>query len=183
MRNRARARAIGLLALSAAVPLFVSAGARAAAPRHTVVPDLEPAQADSTCYRFAAADRDFTAKMNQERKSKGLGAMRLDPELSRVAKKHTQEMIKADSLFHSSSSQLSKRVTRWRTLGENVGVGADVDGLHRAFMNSTAHRENVLFPGFVFVGVGTITQNGKMWTTMIFELRDNPGTRLSMPRC
>ncbi len=180
-RSRLKLAAAGFAALFLA-SLAVAAQA-AAPPIQAASEALEPAQADSTCYRYAAADRQFTDKMNQERRNKGLGTMKLDPELSRVAKKHTSEMIAADELFHSPTPQLSSRVTRWSTLGENVGVGGDVDSLHQAFMNSPDHRENVLFKGFVHVGVGTIVKNGKMWTTMIFELRNNPGTALRMPRC
>lgn len=171
--------AIALIA-AFSIPVGLTVSARAAAPPlgHDV---LGPVQRDSTCYRYATADRQFTDKMNEERQSRGLGLMRLDPELSWVAKKHTMDMIKANQLFHSSSSQLTSRITRWSTLGENVGVGGDVDSLHQAYMNSPDHRDNILFKGFLFVGVGTIVKDGKMWTTTIFELRNNPGTRLRMP--
>ncbi|MFN2526058.1 MAG: CAP domain-containing protein [Actinomycetota bacterium] len=181
MRPQPRTRSIAIaLAATFAIPVGLTVTARAAAP--PLGGDLfGPATADSTCYKYAAADRQFTDKMNQERKSRGLGTMRLDPELSWVAKKHTQDMIKANQIFHSSSQQLTSRITRWSTLGENVGVGGDVDSLHQAYMDSPDHRENILFKGFTFVGVGTVVTNGKMWTTTIFELRNNPGTRLRMP--
>lgn len=139
--------------------------------------------ANNACFDFKADERDFTAKMNAERKKKGKSNMALDPELSKVARKHTNEMVNKNLLHHTDSSTLARRVTSWTTLGENVGVGSTVDSLHTAFMNSPAHRDNVLFSSFKYVGVGTKTVDGRLWVTVIFEAQTNPGTTLNMPRC
>jgi len=149
------------------------------------IPNLFPTAtgSDNPCYRFNAAEKAFTSKMNQARKSKGLGTMKLDPELGKVGKKHTTEMIRANSLHHTSTTKLKRRVTNWVTLGENVGVGSTVDSLHSAFMNSPSHKANILHGTFNNVGVGVKSSGGRMWVTVIFEARSNPGTRLSMPSC
>lgn len=141
------------------------------------------AGSDNPCYTFNAAERGFTSKMNQERKERGLGTMKLDPELSRAAMKHTREMTGTDTLHHTTSTALTRRVTNWVTLGENVGVGAEVATLHAAFMASPAHKDNILHSSFNNVGVGVGKASGRMWVTVIFEARSNPGTRLSMPSC
>lgn len=149
------------------------------------LPDLFPSAAgsDNTCYKFTTAERAFTSNMNQERKQRGLGTMKLDPELSRVAMRHTKEMTSANTLMHTTTTALTRRVTNWVTLGENVGVGAEVATLHAAFMNSPAHKDNILHSTFNNVGVGVGKANGRMWVTVIFEARSNPGTRLAMPNC
>lgn len=149
------------------------------------LPDNSPtaAGADNPCYSFSAAERSFASKMNQERRERGLGTMKLDPELSRVAMKHTREMTSNNTLYHTTTSALTRRVTNWVTLGENVGVGAEVSTLHSAFMASPAHKDNVLHSSFNNVGVGVGQGGGRMWVTVIFEARSNPGTRLSMPSC
>ncbi|MDP9068735.1 MAG: CAP domain-containing protein [Actinomycetota bacterium] len=139
--------------------------------------------ADNTCYKFTAAERGFASKMNQERKARGLGTMKLDPELGKVSARHTKEMTSINTLVHSTTTQLTRRVTNWTSLGENVGVGATVDSLHTAFMNSPAHRDNILHGPFNNVGVGVKKDGGRMWVTVIFETRGNPGTRLAMPSC
>jgi uncharacterized protein YkwD len=107
----------------------------------------------------------------------------MDPELSRVARKHTFEMVRRRTLYHTSAGKLRRRVVRWVLLGENVGVGGTVGSLHRAFMHSPAHRANVLRPTFNHSGVGVKKAGGRMWVTVIFQSRSNPGTRLRMPRC
>jgi uncharacterized protein YkwD len=149
------------------------------------LPDLFPAAtgSDNPCYTFTAAERGFASKMNEERRQRGLGTMKMDPELSRVAMRHTKEMTGANTLMHTTTTALTRRVTNWVTLGENVGVGAEVGTLHSAFMNSPAHKDNILHSRFNNVGVGVANAGGRMWVTVIFEAQSNPGTRLSMPSC
>lgn len=149
------------------------------------MPDLWPTATgtDNPCYKYTRAERGFHSKMNQSRKAAGLGTMKLDPEVSKVAKRHTRDMVRSNTLVHSSNTELTRRVTNWITLGENVGVGSAVDSLHSAFMNSPAHKANILHSAFNNVGVGSVKKDGRMWVTVIFEARSNPGTRLKMPSC
>ena len=145
-----------------------------------------PAQAASACsgsWSYKASERGFASKMNLVRKAAGRSGLSLDPELSKAARKHTAEMVARDTLYHTPSRALKSRVTNWTWLGENVGVGGTVDSLHKAFMNSKAHRDNILFSKFRHVGVGVTEVNGRMWVTVIFEAESNPGTTLRMPAC
>lgn len=132
--------------------------------------------ASAACYSPNKPERRFARLINTARTS--AGDLRLDPELSKVAKVHTRDMVKTNSLHHSTSSELRNRVTNWSTLGENVGVGAKVASLHEAFMNSPAHRDNILQGTFRHVGVGVIKKDGRMWVTVIFEARSDPGSTL-----
>jgi uncharacterized protein YkwD len=50
-------------------------------------------------------------------------------------------------------------------------------------MNSPAHRDNIMFTSFRYVGVGTLQAKDRLWVTVIFENQRDPGTRLRMPRC
>ena len=137
----------------------------------------------SSCWTYRPKERGFARAMNEERVAREMGRMRLDPELSRAARVHTREMIDADLLHHTSSTSLRRRVTNWTVLGENVGVGGTVGSLHAAFMASPAHKDNILYSPFKYVGIGTATGLGRLWVTVIFESRKDPGTRLRMPRC
>lgn len=141
------------------------------------------AAGDSTCWSASRAERGFTKKMNVVRGGMGLGKLELDPELSKVARVHSREMVRADKLHHTPAKTLSRRVTNWVTLGENVGVGSTVASLHAAFMASPTHKDNIVLEKYNHVGVGTKKANGKLWVTVIFEARTNPGTTLPMPSC
>jgi uncharacterized protein YkwD len=138
---------------------------------------------ENQCWTYRPSERLFSKMMNAAREKADLPKLSLDPEASKVARKHTTEMVQRDLLHHTPSASLVRRVTRWEILGENVGVGSTVDSLHRAFMDSPPHRANVLFSKFRHVGVGVRKSDGKMWVTVILENRLDPGTRLRMPRC
>jgi len=141
------------------------------------------ASSRSTCYKFKDSERAFARKINATRSSRGKGKLRLDPELSRVARQHSREMVKKGLLFHQTSSQFARRITNWTMIAENVGYGSEVGELHRAFMGSPLHAANILNSSYRFVGTGVVTVGNQMWVTVIFEARSNPGTSLQMPRC
>ena len=138
---------------------------------------------DSTCWNPRAFERGFLSKLNQAREEAGKRRLRLDPELSKVARKHTREMTERNLLYHTSNDAMRRRVTFWSVLGENVGVGHTVDTLHVAFMNSPAHRDNIMYPTYRHVGIGTASASGRLWVTVVFQASENPGTTLRMPKC
>lgn len=121
-------------------------------------------------------EKGFAAKVNKERGKRGLVKLKLDPQVSKAAKLHTQEMIDKQTLEHTPNDVISKRVTNWTVLGENVGVGSSVTSLHKAFMKSPAHKDNILFDEFRYVGIGAKKSGGKLWVTFIFEAEADPGT-------
>ncbi|MQB01514.1 MAG: hypothetical protein GEU78_14685 [Actinobacteria bacterium] len=166
---------LGLLALLPGLPT----SAPAAVPPGGAGPDvlIEPEHL-AACFAFKTPERSFVRKHNTARRARGLGPLKMDIHLGKVARYHTREMTRRNSLYHTSSRQLSYRVTRWSTLGENVGVGGTVGSLFKAFMNSPAHRANILYSKFNHIGVGTLRKYGRLWVTVIFEARNNPGTRL-----
>ena len=134
--------------------------------------------ASAACYSPNAKERAFVRKMNQARVNAGKSRLRLDPEISKVSKVHTRAMAGDNSLYHTSTSVLGRRVTNWILLGENVGVGGTVSSLHTAFMNSPAHRANILLSSFRHVGVGVVQSGDRLWVTVTFEARSDPGTPL-----
>jgi uncharacterized protein YkwD len=87
-------------------------------------------------------------------------------------------MDRKNRLYHTPSRKLRYRVTRWNLLGENVGVGRSVKSLHRAFMASPGHRENVMYSRFQHVGVGVRKDPDRIWVAIVFEAARNPGTRM-----
>lgn len=138
---------------------------------------------DSKCWSYREDERTFKKLTNEARVLEGLVKLKLDPELSRVARKHTKEMIVAGELYHTPPKIFGARVTRWKKLGENVGRGTGVLALQDAFMQSLVHRDNILKPGYRYMGVGTRWVEDVLWVTVVFEARNNPGTTLKMPKC
>ena len=136
------------------------------------------ATASASCYSPTRKERSFVRKMNRARIEEGHAPLKLDLEVSKVSKVHTRAMAKDASLYHTSSATLSRRVTNWILLGENVGVGGTVSSLHRAFMESPHHRANIMLPQFQYVGVGAVMAGDRLWVTVTFEAKSNPGSPL-----
>lgn len=77
-------------------------------------------------------------------------------------------MAERDDPYHNP--QLGQEVQGWDMVGENVGVGWEVDGLHRAFMDSSTHRDIILAPQFTEIGVGVLTgRDGRLWVVEVFR--------------
>lgn len=134
-----------------------------------------------TCYSYSKKDRSLAQRTNRARSGHHIRRMSLDPHLSRVAKRHSHAMASKYTLYHSTS--LGSLVKRWKTLGENVGYAGSVKKVHKAFMNSAAHKSNILRSAFRNFGVGVVKKKGKIWATVVFQGRKNPGTTLKMPSC
>lgn len=157
---------------------------REAAPHQVAASaDLPLGSSSSSCWDVKPAEKRMKRLIVTERKRRDLSGLRLDPELSKVARVHTSDMIGSGGLFHQPAEQLATRVTRWLKLGENVGAGASIASLHDAFMGSKTHRANILKPAFRHVGVGVSHHEGEKWITVVFESRRDPGTTLAMPSC
>lgn len=178
-------KASRIVAAAATAVIFFGAAPLASAEIPAVSLDGVSAlgASDNRCWTYKDSERGFARRINSERVLEGVGKLSLDPELSKSALKHTWEMVRNNELYHTPSDKLRRRVTNWTILGENVGVGGTVSSLHEAFMNSPAHRDNVLYNTFAHVGVGVVKKAGRMWVTVIFEAVADPGTTLSMPTC
>lgn len=109
---------------------------------------------------------DMLAKINAERTSQGLNALSSHGTLVAHARTHSAEMAATDSIWHTKN--LGGVVSGWSRIGENVGRGPSVNSLHRAFMNSSGHKANIL-GDFTHAGVGTfVTEAGMMYVTVVF---------------
>jgi hypothetical protein len=110
----------------------------------------------------------FVAKVNALRASKGLSTLTVDGNLTAIAQDWSAHMAAAHAISHRGD--LSSGVTsNWRRLGENVGVGPDVDALMAAFIASPAHYANLVDPSFTHIGVGTFrTAEGLLYTAHEF---------------
>jgi hypothetical protein len=139
------------------------------------------ARAGGSCYRYSERDRLLAKKTNQARANAGVRRLTLDPHLSRVARRQARAMARRRALYHTSN--LGSLVTRWRSLGENVGYATGVKRVHRTFMNSSGHRSNILKSGYRHMGTGVKKTGRYVWVAVVFESRRNPGTTLKMPSC
>ncbi|MEA2477264.1 MAG: hypothetical protein QOC87_1463 [Actinomycetota bacterium] len=156
----------------------------------SAVPAAAHGHQSAGCWKLWPSEKDFAVKTNAARTHNSVAKLHLDPQLSRVAKLHAHEMAHRNVLYPPSIDNLRHRVTRWSSLGENVGVDGGVrdygsartvGALQKAFLASPEHRANILLPSYRYMGVGVARHNNQMWVTVIFESAQDPGTSLRMP--
>jgi hypothetical protein len=116
----------------------------------------------------SGAESAFVSRINGIRSSKGLGPLQVYGELVGIARGWSDSMAAQQNISHNPSytGQVS---ANWSKLGENVGVGYDVDGLMNAFVNSPAHYKNIVDPAYNYIGLGVSYGNdGRMYVTQDF---------------
>jgi len=106
--------------------------------------------------------------INDDRADKDRAALELDLELSRYAKRHSQDMVDAGALFHTIDLAAKLKGKHWSIGGENVGVAPSLPDLEDMFMASTPHRRNILNREFDHFAVGVVESDGNFWVTVIF---------------
>jgi uncharacterized protein YkwD len=110
--------------------------------------------------------------LNNARTSRNIGQVYLGPKfMQRRAQTHSQEMADAGYIFHSNLTRTVEGLT-WTFAGENVGAGASILSVHRAFMASPEHRANYLQTRFDRVAVGVVRANGSVWITVVLWSHD-----------
>lgn len=130
----------------------------------------------------SGTESEFLAHINSTRSSNGLGPLSVDGGLRSHARNHTQDMMDANQIFHSTAAELRAAAgSGWTKLGENVGRGGSVSSLHQAFMDSKGHRANIL-GDYNYVGIGTGTKDGILYVTVVFMQKGSaPTTTTTSP--
>ena len=136
-----------------------------------------PARAGGN-YRWNNPERCFIKKINKARSKQGLRRLRRDEHLGYVAKRHARRMASKESMWEQQD--LGSKITNWRTLGQNTGLGGKCRSLFRAFMNSAPHAANVL-GDYKYLGVGAKWRNNRLYVQQIFESKKNPGNIYHSP--
>lgn len=142
------------------------------APPSQFMPASAPGEAAA---RAAKDDDDAMLRMiNAARAAEGLGALVRDAALDKIARAHSEEMMKARMIGHDVGGgdpavRLRAAGVRARVAGENVAMAISLENAHRALWASPSHRGNLLFDQFTKVGVSVIKADGMVWVTEMFS--------------
>jgi uncharacterized protein YkwD len=115
----------------------------------------------------SGSEQAFVSSINSARASAGRPSLATSGDLTSVARSWAATMASSGTLKHNPN--LTTQVNGWRYVGENVGVGGDVASLHRAFMNSPAHKANILDRDYTQIGLGVVVTGGRMWVVEVFR--------------
>lgn len=113
-----------------------------------------------------SAEHQFVEMINDERRQRGLSPLATHGDLVAGGRLQADAIRDAGRLYHNPD--LGSVTTGWTKLGENVGYGGTVSGLHLAFMNSPGHRANILDPAYTHVGVGVVVEGSRIWVAEVF---------------
>ena len=114
----------------------------------------------------SAAASQLISLTNSLRASRGLPALQSNGALTAKAEGWAQHMADTGVLAHSVLADGAPG--EWTHLGENVGRGGDVSGIHNAFVASASHLKNLVDPGFRYVGIGVVSINGGIYVSEVF---------------
>ncbi len=118
-----------------------------------------------------ATEADMLNRVNQERISRGLSTLKMDPKLRDLAREYARDMFERGYFSHynpegqSPFDRMEEVGISYRTAGENLALAPNVSIAHQGLMESKGHRENILNPEFGRVGIGVIDGGiyGKMF--------------------
>jgi uncharacterized protein YkwD len=154
----------------------------------TVEGDKAPKGSYEKAPRGALADRDYGATkldaelardlVNAYRKEKGLGPLKLQPNLTEAARAHARDLAKWDRISHfgSDGSNPWDRVKRAgynaKVTAENVGTGqTSIQEVIKGWRNSPGHNKNLLLPDARHMGIALVkdpkTEFKTFWTLVL----------------
>ncbi|MBA2176273.1 hypothetical protein H0266_15350 [Halobacillus locisalis] len=144
----------------------------APAPDQPDVQAPEQEQKEEVSSDVSAFEKEVVELTNVEREKQGLAPLKLDTELSAVAKDKSLDMQNNGYFSHTSPTygspfdMMESYGIDYRTAGENIAMGqTSPEQVVNGWMNSEGHRENIMNPNFTHIGVGH-AEGGNYWTQM-----------------
>jgi len=131
-----------------------------------------PASADTGSEEMA-----FVQKLNELRSSHGLAPLATKGELFDVARAWSGRMAGAGNISHNPDL-VNQVPSNWMRVGENVGMGPDVQLLHDAFVASPLHFKNMIDPDFESVGVGVVHGAGGIIFVTVNFMKAKPADQI-----
>lgn len=140
---------------------------------------LLPAVPGTAVAAETTSEHELARLINAERRASGLNELKLQSQLTTIAREWSAQMASENSLYHRPD--LGTRVQGdWRGLAENVGYGPSISRLHTAFMESAGHAKNVR-GDWTVVGIGVVTSGSTIWVTVNFGRGQIDGTSSPVP--
>jgi len=131
------------------------------------IPDIRSTQAQ---------ENEVARLVNVERSKVGLSPLKLNWELSRVARVKSQDMSDKNYFSHNSPtfgstfSLIGKYGIVYSAAGENIAYGYSTPAaVMNGWMNSPGHRANILGKQYNQIGVGMVKNSkGQIYWTQVF---------------
>lgn len=113
-------------------------------------------------------EKQLARMINRERHEHGINRMAKNGRLSRFAQQNSNQMASRNQLGHFTDLNQVAQEVHCRGVQENVGDAQTVRQVFQEWMDSSAHRSQMLNPSNDKMGVGIKPDNGTLWATAIF---------------
>ena len=130
----------------------------------------------------SGSEQELLALHNRARASAGRRALRWDAALGSIARSRSQDMIQRNYFDHTIKGTnrhvwdvMKERAYCYNVAGENIGwnqnwpTGQETGEIHKSFMGSPTHRDNIMGAAWDSVGIGAYKgSDGKIIWTVVF---------------
>jgi hypothetical protein len=135
-----------------------------------VVASADPASTAAAQASPTSEEGHVIGLVNAARAEKRLAALHPSEALARMARGQAGRMAAKGTIFHNPN--LGPEATAlglvWRRLGENVGMGWNVDVVQEALIQSPRHYENIVRPAYNAIGVGVAHTDDRVFVAQVF---------------
>jgi uncharacterized YkwD family protein len=135
-------------------------------------PAPQPQENEQAQYGINQFEQQVVQLTNAERAKHGLAPLKLDGNLSKVAREKSMDMARKGYFSHTSPTygspfdMMKQFGISYRAAGENIAKGQRTpEEVVNAWMNSDGHRKNILSSNYTHIGVGYVAE-GNIWTQM-----------------
>jgi uncharacterized YkwD family protein len=155
---------IGFIAKDQCKPVVTASKAvipqAAAAPtaQGTTVPKTPSAKTNAST--LTSAEQQMVNLVNQARAQNNVPALKVDMQVTNVARIKAQDMIDNKYFSHYSPKygspfdMMKAFAINYVQAGENIAGNGNVQAAENALMNSPGHRKNILNPEYTHIGIG-----------------------------
>ncbi len=109
-----------------------------------------------------ADEKELLKLINAERTKNGLGELKFDEELLKVARLKAKDLVDNNYFSHTSPTygspfdMMKSFGITYKTAGENIAGNSTLQGAVNAWMNSEGHRANILSNAYNYTGIGIV---------------------------
>ncbi len=119
-------------------------------------------------------EQEMIRLVNEARAQNNLSALKVEMEVTNVARIKSQDMIDNNYFSHNSPTygspfdMMKDFGIEYVRAGENIAGNQSVQSAHDALMNSPGHRKNILSPDFTHIGIGI--KDGGQYSKMFCQM-------------
>jgi len=142
------------------------------APKGTPAPKTPSSKTNGTT--LTTEEQKMVTLVNQARSQNNVPALKVDMQVTNVARVKAQDMIDNNYFSHNSPKygspfdMMKAFNVNYASAGENIAGNQNIQNAQSALMNSPGHRKNILNPAYTHIGIGI--KSGGSYGNMISQM-------------